>query len=54
MHQPGRQQPLDQRRQIVEGDETPSQTTEIWTFVRERSSPWGGGIWKLSAIQETA
>ena len=38
--------------QIVEGDETPSQTTEIWTFVRERSSPWGGGVWKLSAIQD--
>jgi predicted lipid-binding transport protein (Tim44 family) len=33
---------------IVKGDaETPSETTEIWTFVRE-----GGRDWQLSAIQE--
>jgi predicted lipid-binding transport protein (Tim44 family) len=32
---------------IVEGSESPSETVEIWTFVRER-----GGDWKLSAIQE--
>ncbi|MEP9371293.1 Tim44 domain-containing protein [Mesorhizobium sp. KR1-2] len=33
---------------IVEGDaDAPSQTTEIWTFVREN-----GGDWKLSAIQQ--
>ena len=32
---------------IVSGDERPSESTEIWTFVRER-----GGDWKLSAIQE--
>jgi predicted lipid-binding transport protein (Tim44 family) len=33
---------------IVERDaEAPSQTTEIWTFVREN-----GGDWKLSAIQQ--
>ncbi len=34
--------------QVVSGDaERPSETTELWTFVRER-----GGDWKLSAIQE--
>lgn len=33
--------------QIVSGSETISETTEIWTFVRQR-----GGDWKLSAIQE--
>lgn len=34
--------------EIVEGDpETPTEATELWTFVRER-----GGDWKLSAIQE--
>jgi len=33
--------------EIVEGDERSTETTELWTFVRER-----GGEWKLSAIQE--
>lgn len=33
---------------VVEGDERPTETTEIWTFVRAR-----GEDWKLSAIQET-
>ncbi len=34
--------------QVVSGDaEQPSETTELWTFVRER-----GGKWTLSAIQE--
>jgi predicted lipid-binding transport protein (Tim44 family) len=34
--------------EIVEGDaNAPSQTTEIWTFLREN-----GGDWKLSAIQQ--
>ena len=40
---------------VVEGDERPSETTEIWTFVRDRggAGPWGGGSdWKLSAIQD--
>jgi predicted lipid-binding transport protein (Tim44 family) len=37
---------------VIDGLETPTETTEIWTFVRERTSPWGG-TWKLSAIQET-
>ncbi|GGD92178.1 membrane protein [Aureimonas endophytica] len=32
---------------IVAGDERPSETTEIWTFLRDP-----GGDWKLSAIQE--
>lgn len=32
---------------VVSGDESLSETTEVWTFVRER-----GGDWKLSAIQE--
>ena len=32
---------------IVSGDESLTETTEIWTFVRER-----GEDWKLSAIQE--
>jgi predicted lipid-binding transport protein (Tim44 family) len=33
---------------VVEGDATePTETTELWTFVRQR-----GGDWKLSAIQE--
>ncbi|HEY9013341.1 MAG TPA: TIM44-like domain-containing protein [Devosia sp.] len=32
---------------IVSGDEALTETTEVWTFVRER-----GGDWKLSAIQE--
>ncbi|MEF2552718.1 Tim44 domain-containing protein [Aurantimonas sp. A2-1-M11] len=35
--------------EVVEGDpEQPTETTELWTFVREN-----GGDWKLSAIQET-
>jgi len=33
--------------QLVEGDEGLSETTELWTFTRER-----GADWKLSAIQE--
>ncbi len=34
---------------IVSGSATmPSETTELWTFIRDRS-----GIWKLSAIQES-
>jgi predicted lipid-binding transport protein (Tim44 family) len=33
--------------EIVSGDESLTETTEVWTFVRER-----GGDWKLSAIQE--
>jgi predicted lipid-binding transport protein (Tim44 family) len=32
---------------VVSGDERPTESTEIWTFVRER-----GTDWKLSAIQE--
>ncbi|KAB0681943.1 Tim44 domain-containing protein [Aureimonas leprariae] len=32
---------------VVQGDESPSESTELWTFVRER-----GGDWTLSAIQE--
>jgi predicted lipid-binding transport protein (Tim44 family) len=33
---------------VVEGDaDEPAETTELWTFVRQR-----GGDWKLSAIQE--
>ncbi|WAJ26513.1 Tim44 domain-containing protein [Antarcticirhabdus aurantiaca] len=32
---------------IVEGTESPTETVEIWTFLRER-----GGDWKLSAIQD--
>ncbi|HVI33274.1 Tim44 domain-containing protein [Phenylobacterium sp.] len=33
---------------VVSGDaERPTETTELWTFVRDRTSPW-----KLSAIQE--
>ncbi|MEM7694370.1 MAG: TIM44-like domain-containing protein [Pseudomonadota bacterium] len=32
---------------IVDGDEVPTETTEIWTFVRPV-----GGTWQLSAIQE--
>jgi predicted lipid-binding transport protein (Tim44 family) len=34
---------------VVEGDETPTETTELWTFTRAK-----GGDWKLSAIQDTA
>jgi predicted lipid-binding transport protein (Tim44 family) len=38
-----------QSGQVVKGDpERPTQTTELWTFVRRAGSPW-----KLSAIQET-
>jgi predicted lipid-binding transport protein (Tim44 family) len=46
----------------IAGDERPTETTELWTFVRERGGggpwggpgPWAGGSdWKLSAIQET-
>lgn len=34
---------------VLQGDpNTPTTTTELWTFVRH-----GGGAWKLSAIQET-
>ena len=34
---------------VISGDpNTPTQTTELWTFVRPQ-----GGAWKLSAIQET-
>jgi predicted lipid-binding transport protein (Tim44 family) len=33
--------------QVVSGSEDVSETTEVWTFVREN-----GGEWKLSAIQE--
>lgn len=32
---------------LAGGSEEPSETVELWTFVRER-----GGAWKLSAIQE--
>jgi predicted lipid-binding transport protein (Tim44 family) len=39
---------------VVEGDpDRPSETTEVWTFVRDRAGPWGAG-WRLSAIQELA
>lgn len=35
---------------VLEGDETnPTETTELWTFVREP-----GGPWRLSAIQEAS
>jgi predicted lipid-binding transport protein (Tim44 family) len=38
-----------QTGQVLEGDPNrPTQTTELWTFVRQ-----GGGPWKVSAIQET-
>jgi predicted lipid-binding transport protein (Tim44 family) len=33
---------------VVEGDEQPTQVTELWTFMRSR-----GGGWLLSAIQQT-
>jgi predicted lipid-binding transport protein (Tim44 family) len=32
---------------VVEGESRPTETTELWTFVRQ-----AGGRWKLSAIQE--
>jgi predicted lipid-binding transport protein (Tim44 family) len=31
----------------VEGDEHPTEATELWTFMRSR-----GGVWLLSAIQQ--
>jgi predicted lipid-binding transport protein (Tim44 family) len=34
--------------QLVEGSETPTEATEVWTFVRPR-----GASWELSAIQQT-
>ncbi|HEY9234087.1 MULTISPECIES: Tim44 domain-containing protein [Phenylobacterium] len=34
---------------IVEGEDRPTETTELWTFVRRRGEPW-----KVSAIQEAA
>jgi len=37
---------------VLEGDErTPTEATEIWTFVRDRQGPWGPS-WRLSAIQD--
>jgi predicted lipid-binding transport protein (Tim44 family) len=33
---------------LVEGSETPTEATEVWTFVRRRGSDW-----ELSAIQQT-
>jgi len=33
---------------LVEGSETPTEVTEVWTFVRPR-----GGTWEISAIQQT-
>jgi predicted lipid-binding transport protein (Tim44 family) len=35
--------------QIVEGDDRPTETTELWTFTRQ-----GGTDWKLSAIQQVS
>ena len=32
---------------VVEGSDTPQETTELWTFLRSR-----GGSWILSAIQQ--
>lgn len=37
---------------VVSGTDGVGETTEIWTFVRERG-PFGTGPWLLSAIQET-
>lgn len=38
--------------EVVEGDPAqPTETVELWTFVRDRAGPWGAG-WKLSAVQE--
>jgi len=34
--------------QVVEGNDTPTEATEVWTFVRPR-----GSNWELSAIQQT-
>ena len=43
---------------VVEGEPNrPIEVTEVWTFIRDRrANPWGGGEWKLSAVQgqETA
>ena len=36
-----------QSGEVVEGDVHPTETTEVWTFVRP-----AGGVWKLSAIQD--
>ena len=37
---------------VLEGDESrPTETTEIWTFVRDKQGPWGPS-WRLSAIQD--
>jgi len=33
---------------VVEGDATPQEVVEIWTFMRSR-----GGNWVLSAIQQS-
>jgi predicted lipid-binding transport protein (Tim44 family) len=33
---------------LVEGSESPTEATEVWTFLRPR-----GGNWELSAIQQT-
>ncbi|WP_407151586.1 Tim44 domain-containing protein [Bradyrhizobium sp. ORS 86] len=33
---------------LVDGSEQPEEVTEVWTFVRQR-----GGLWELSAIQQT-
>jgi predicted lipid-binding transport protein (Tim44 family) len=33
---------------LVEGSDTPTEVTEVWTFLRPR-----GGNWELSAIQQT-
>ena len=39
-----------QTGRVVKGDEEqPSQTTEVWTFVRKPNSDW-----KLAAIQDAA
>ncbi len=37
---------------VTSGSDAVGETTEIWTFVRERG-PFGAGPWLLSAIQET-
>jgi predicted lipid-binding transport protein (Tim44 family) len=38
-----------QTGQVLSGDANrPTQTTELWTFVRRDAGPW-----KLSAVQET-
>ncbi len=40
-------QMVDRNGRVVEGDERPSEITELWTFLRSR-----GGHWLLSAIQQ--